>query len=303
MCTFLTSAVTARAYHRIVRKTAAVPGRIVIMTRTCDREVGPATLAVDRRFPIFPPGGPALMIRTFVLVAAAALVLAGAAVSFPEDWPAWRGPERTGLSKETGLLKEWPASGPPLVWSISTLGNGYGSPAIQGKSIFVQGAHANQSIVFCLDLSKGETVWMKTVGSALEQDRGRGPRGTPTVDGDRIYVLSENGTLVCLKAADGAQVWTRSILTDFKGSNPHWLLSESPLVDGNNLIVTPGGSEAGIVALDKMTGKTVWTSKELSDPAGYSSCVIGNVGGVRTIATLTASAGVGVRASDGKLMW
>jgi outer membrane protein assembly factor BamB len=242
------------------------------------------------------------MTRTSFLAVPVALVLAGAAVSTPADWPAWRGPDRTGLSKETGLLKEWPASGPPLVWSISSLGNGYGSPAIQGQSIYIQGG-GNQSNVFCLDRVKGETVWTKTLGPALEQDRGRGPRGTPTVDGDRIYVLSENGTLSCLKAAEGAQVWTRNILTDFKGSNPHWLLSESPLVDGNNLIVTPGGHEAGIVALDKMTGKTVWTSKELSDPAGYSSCVIGNVGGVRTIATLTASAGVGVRASDGKLMW
>ena len=241
------------------------------------------------------------MIRTSVLAAAVALVLAGAAA--PEDWPAWRGPDRTGLSKETGLLKEWPTSGPPVVWSISSLGNGYGSPAIQGERIYIQGAQGNQSNVFCLDRSNGKTVWTKTLGSALEQDRGRGPRGTPTVDGDRIYVLAENGSLVCLKAADGAQVWTRNILTDFKGSNPHWLVSESPLVDGDRLIVTPGGHEAGIVALDKMTGKTVWTSKELSDPAGYSSCVVGNVGGVRTIATLTASAGVGVRASDGKLMW
>jgi len=219
------------------------------------------------------------------------------------EWPQWRGPDRTGLSKETGFLREWPAAGPPLVWSVSTLGQGYGAVAIKGERVFVQGAQANRSIVFCLNRADGKTVWVKALGSALDQDRGKGPRGTPTVDGDRLYALSESGDLAALKAADGATVWSLNILAEFKGANPHWLLSESPLIDGDHLIVTPGGREAGIVALDKMTGKTVWTSKELSDPAGYSSCVVGDVGGVRTIANLTASAGVGVRASDGKLMW
>ena len=219
------------------------------------------------------------------------------------EWPQWRGPERTGLSKETGLLREWPAAGPPLLWSVSTLGQGYGAVAIKGDRVFVQGAQANRSIVFCLNRADGKIVWVKALGSALDQDRGNGPRGTPTVENDRVYVLSENGDLAALKTADGAAIWSLNILAEFKGKNPHWLLSESPLIDGDHLIITPGGPEAGIVALDKMTGKTVWTSKELSDPAGYSSAVVADVGGVRTIANLTASAGVGVRASDGKLMW
>jgi outer membrane protein assembly factor BamB len=123
------------------------------------------------------------------------------------------------------------------------------------------------------------------------------------VDGDRIYVLTESGDLACLKSQDGTSVWQRNILKDFGGRNIPWLISESPLVDGNNLIVTPGGPNAGVVALDKMTGKTVWTSKDLSDAAGYASCVVADVQGVRTVMTLTSEGGVGVRASDGKLMW
>ncbi|OFV94586.1 MAG: hypothetical protein A3H95_00525 [Acidobacteria bacterium RIFCSPLOWO2_02_FULL_64_15] len=218
------------------------------------------------------------------------------------DWPQWRGPDRTGLSKETGLLPQWPAAGPPLVWSISSLGEGYGSMAVAGDRIFVQGSSGRQSMVYALSRADGKGLWSKAIGSFGVNDRGSGPRGTPTVDGDRLYVLTENGDLICLKT-DGTAVWQRNILREFGGRNIDWLISESPLVDGNNLIVTPGGRGAGVVALNKMTGTTVWTSKELSDEAGYSSPVVADVQGVRTIMTLTSSAGVGVRASDGKLMW
>jgi outer membrane protein assembly factor BamB len=225
------------------------------------------------------------------------------AISTDNDWPQWQGPDRTGLSKETGLLQQWPASGPAVVWSASGLGAGYGSLAIKGDRIFVQGSNGRQSIVFSLNRADGKSVWSKALGMAGDNDRGSGPRGTPTLDGDRLYVLTESGDLFCLKAADGSEVWHRNILRDFGGRNIPWLISESPLVDGNNVIVTPGGPNAAIVSLDKMTGKTVWTSKELSDEAGYASPVVADVQGVRTVMTLTAQAGVGVRASDGKLMW
>ena len=223
------------------------------------------------------------------------------------DWPQWQGPDRNGLSRETGLLKDWPPAGPPLVWSVSNVGAGYGSIAIKGDRIFLQGAtsreRAPQTVVYSLNRADGKGVWSKPLGSWGSNDRGSGPRGTPTVDGDRLYVLTENGDLVCLKAQDGAEVWHRNILADFGGRNIPWLISESPLVDGGNVIVTPGGRNAGIVALDKMTGKTIWASKELSDEAGYASPVVADVQGVRTVMTLTSRAGVGVRASDGKLMW
>src|SRR6266545_3453542 len=172
------------------------------------------------------------------------------------DWPQWQGPDRTGVSKETGLLQQWPASGPPAIWSISGLGAGYGSIAVKGDRLFVQALHAAErtSTVASLNRADGKVVWRKSIGRSGNNDRGPGPRGTPTLD-------------------------------------------------GNNVIVTPGGPRAGIVALDKMTGKTVWTSQQLSDEAGYSSPIAADVQGVRVYMTLTSSAGVGVRASDGKLMW
>ena len=218
------------------------------------------------------------------------------------DWPQWQGPDRTGLSKETGLLREWPASGPPLVWAASNLGGGYGSIAVKGDRVYVQGMKGSTSIVSALNRADGKGVWSKALGPSASNDQGDGPRGTPTVDGDRLYVLTETGDLACLKT-DGTAVWQRNILKDFGGRNLRWLISESPLVDGANVIVSPGGHGAGMVALDKMTGKTVWTSKDLSDTAGYSSPIVADVQGVRTYMTLTSSAGVGVRASDGKLMW
>ena len=221
----------------------------------------------------------------------------------PADWPQWRGPERNGLSKDTGLLKQWPSSGPQQNWAISNLGEGFGSIAIKGERIFVQGTKGDASAVFCLNRADGKVVWSAALGPKLEEGKGNGPRSTPTIDDDRVYVLTENGDLACLRARDGSPIWRKNILKDFGGSNIRWLISESPLVDGSRLIVTPGGRGAGIVALDKMTGNEVWRSKDLSDHAGYASCIAADVGGVRTIMNFTSSAAVGVRASDGKLMW
>jgi outer membrane protein assembly factor BamB len=241
------------------------------------------------------------MLLSLALLPAAHSMMAGAAPS--GDWPQWRGPDRTGVSTETGLLNQWPASGPPLKWSITGLGNGYGTVAVQGDRIYLQGTQGGNSVVVCLKRSDGTTIWSRVLGPTLDQDKGGGPRATPTIDGDKAYVLSENGDLACLKTLDGSVLWTKNILKEFGGSNPRWLISESPLVDGNNVIITPGGPKASLAALDKTTGKTVWTTSELSDPAGYSSCIVADVQGVRTIMTLTAQSGVGVRASDGKLLW
>jgi len=221
----------------------------------------------------------------------------------PIDWPQWRGPDRSGVSRETGLLASWPASGPTALWTIASLGEGYGSLAIRGDRIYVQGVQGGSSSVICLNRRDGKAAWTTALAGSMEQDRGSGPRGTPTLDGDMLYALAENGELACLRARDGSKIWRRNILQDFGGRNPHWLLSESPLIDGDRVLVTPGGPNACIAALDKASGKTVWTTQELSDGAGYSSCIIGDVQGVRTIMALTDRAGVGVRASDGKLMW
>ena len=240
------------------------------------------------------------LLVTFALLTAAATL---AAQSTSVDWPQWRGPDRTGISKETGLLAQWPRSGPSVAWSAAMLGAGYGSISVQGERVYVQGMRNRQSVVSSLNRADGKLVWVRILGAAGDNDRGPGPRSTPTIDGDRVYALSETGDLACLRVSDGTVVWQRNILKEFRGGNPYWLLSESPLVDGNMVIVTPGGRGAGMVALDKMSGKTVWQSKDLSDGAGYASPIVADVGGVRTIMTFTADAGVGVRASDGKLMW
>ncbi len=218
------------------------------------------------------------------------------------DWPQWNGPDRNGVSKETGLLQQWPSSGPSLVWTATGLGNGYGSTAVVGTRVFVQGTRNGSSVVVALNRADGKEIWSKALGRFSDDDRGPGPRGTPTVDGDRLYVLTESGDLACLKV-DGSEVWHRNILRDFSGRQLQWLISESPLVDGPHVIVSPGGAGAGMVKLDKMTGKTVWTASDLSDTAGYASPIAADVQGVRTYMTFTAGAGVGVRASDGKLMW
>src|SRR5215831_19162447 len=192
------------------------------------------------------------------------LVLSVAAINAATDWPQWQGPDRTGISKETGLLKQWPSSGPPLVWAATGLGSGYGSMAVVGDRVYVQGTRSRQSIVVALNRADGKEVWSKALGSTEGNDQGPGPRGTPTVDGDRVYVLTEAGDLHCIKT-DGTAVWHKNILREYGGRQLRWLISESPLVDGPHVVVTPGGQGAGMVKLDKMTGKTVWTAADLSD--------------------------------------
>ncbi len=236
------------------------------------------------------------------LTFAAAVVVSAAALHAVSDAPQWQGPNRTRISTETGLLREWPTNGPAVVWTAHGLGAGFGSMNIAGDRVYVQGMRDRRSVVVALNRADGKEVWSKALGAAQTNNMGPGPRGTPAVDGDRLYVLTENGDLACLKT-DGTAVWQRNILRDFGGSQLQWLVSESPLVDGAHVVVSPGGRGAGMVKLDKMTGQTVWTSKELSDHAAYASIIAADIQGVRTYLTFTASAGVGVRASDGKLMF
>lgn len=241
-----------------------------------------------------------------VLILAMAVTAATTGAPAPAvigDWPQWRGAERNGISKETGLLKQWPSAGPKTAWTISSLGEGYGSLAVRGDRIYVQGTNGSASTIFALNRADGKTVWSAALGPKVDEGRGNGPRGTPTLDDDRIYALTENGDLACLRAGNGTPMWRKNILKDFGGRNPGWLISESPLVDGNKVIVSPGGKDAAIVALDKMTGQVIWMTAGLSDGAAYSSCIAADVGGVRTIMNFTAGAAVGVRASDGKVMW
>ena len=253
-----------------------------------------------------------MSLRASLPLIAAGLVATAAAAA---DWPQWRGPNRDGKSADTGLLKEWPKDGPKLLWKIDTLGSGYGAPAVVGDRIYVLGGDSATEVskehLICLGLADGKELWRTTLSDKPTAPRnlgrtyatwGGGPRSTPTVDGDRVYVLGAYGDLVCANKADGKVVWKKNIVSDFGGSVPNWAYSESPLVDGNLVVVTPGGKGA-MVALDKGTGDAVWQSKELTDGAGYSSAVVAEVGGVRQYVQQTAKSSVGVRAKDGKLLW
>ena len=244
-----------------------------------------------------------MRVTSAVVIAFALTIAVRAQAPAITDWPQWRGPERNGLSREVGLAREWPATGPPVLWTTTGLGAGYGTVAVAGDRVFVQSLRNGRSTVHAINAADGKYIWSKNLGPGVTNDRGSGPRGTPTVDGDRLYVLTEGGELICLLAADATVVWQRNILRDFNGNNINWLISESPLVDGDRVIVTPGGQKAGMVALDKMSGKTIWAAEGLSDEAGYASAVIVDIQGVRAYTTIMASAAVGVRATDGRLLW
>src|SRR5678815_953382 len=167
------------------------------------------------------------------------------------NWPQWRGPNRDGISKETGLLKQWPAEGPPLAWKAAGAGRGYSSFSIANGKLYTMGLRGDREFVIAFDIANGKEAWATPHGGAFRNDRGDGPRGTPTIDGDRLYALGGNGDLSCMEARTGKIVWSKNVLREFGGSNIQWGISESPLVLGNKVLVNAGGRNASIVALNK----------------------------------------------------
>lgn len=217
------------------------------------------------------------------------------------DWPQWRGINRDGKSPETGLLKQWPEGGPKQIWKAEGLGEGYSSMSIVQGRVFTQGQRGETQYIVALDAATGKKVWEVANGSAYRERRGDGPRGAPTVEGDRLYAFSADGTLSCLEPKSGKRIWSLNVVKEFGGSVPHWGFSESPLIDGNRLILNTGGSGHAVVALDKMTGKIVWKSQ--SDRAAYSSAILAQTGGVKQVLTFTSQGAVGLRADNGELLW
>jgi outer membrane protein assembly factor BamB len=232
---------------------------------------------------------------TALVVAAAGLTVSAA------DWPQWRGPRRDGIAAETGLLKSWPAEGPPLAWRAAGAGNGYSSFAVASNRLYTMGAKGDREFLLAYDTATGKPVWETPIGSRLEQDRGDGPRGTPTVDGNRIYVITGRGDLACVDAASGKKVWGVSFTNAFSSSIPNWGFSESPLVVGDRVIANAGGPDASIVAFNKTNGNVLWKSG--SDPAAYSSGVLHEANGVRQAIFFTAENALGVNVSDGRILW
>jgi outer membrane protein assembly factor BamB len=233
------------------------------------------------------------------------------------DWPQWQGPDRNAVSKETGLLKEWPKDGPPLAWKATGISRGMGGIAVSRGRIYTTGDDARQTAwIYALNESDGKPAWSEKIGPGGNPGnmfKPFGPRATPTVEGDRIYILSQTGDFVCF-TTEGKEVWRLNYVKDFGGIMPVWGFGESPLIDGDKIVCTPGAEDATMMALDKATGKPVWKCKVPEGPTGnkgflgtsgaaYASAIAVDFGGVRQYVQLTATTLVGVAATDGKLLW
>lgn len=233
------------------------------------------------------------------------------------DWPAFRGPERTGVSAETGLLEKWPAGGPKLVWRSDKGGLGYAGMAIVGGTVYTMGARGADEYLIALD-DKGQEKWAAKIGPTYNWNANSwsgGPNATPTVDGDRIYALSSRGMLLCADRT-GKEVWKLDLVKDLEGQvNPvaggfeqgkeilGWGYCWSPFVDGDKLVITPGGPKGLFAALDKKTGKPLWRSAAVTDQATYASPVMATIGGTKQYIAQTQKGVVGVSAADGALLW
>lgn len=223
-----------------------------------------------------------------------------------KDWPQWRGPNRDGISQETGLLREWPSEGPPVAFKADGLGSGFSSVAISDGKLFTMGKFEDETRLIALDAATGAELWQTPV------DRGGDkPNCTPTVDGELVYALSHGGELICAEVATGRMVWRTNFPRDFGGQMMSmWGYSESPLVDGDNLIVTPGAPNAILAALNKRTGKVVWRTPMPPNPgragkdgAAYSSIVISNARGLKQYVQLVGRGVISVEARTGKFLW
>jgi outer membrane protein assembly factor BamB len=245
--------------------------------------------------------------RTRLSLLVVGLFLISAVPLFAEDWAQWRGPGRDGISKETGLLKEWPKEGPKLLWQIKDIGYGFSTPSIVGDRLYLLSNKGEESeFVQARSVADGKEIWttkLGRVGSSTAKEF-PGARSTPTVDGDLLYALGSDGDLACVKIADGAIVWRKHLKRDFGGKAGPWNYAESPLVDGDVVACAPGGKQATLIALNKKTGETVWqTALPEADDAAYASAIIVEIGGVRQYVFLLQKGCVGVEARTGKFLW
>jgi outer membrane protein assembly factor BamB len=222
-----------------------------------------------------------------------------------DDWPQWRGPNRDGISKETGLLKDWPAKGPTLAWKATGLGKGYSTVSITNGRVFTIGDRGDANFVVALNEADGKPDWSAKLGKPGAPGWGgfEGPRATPTVEGKLLYAVGQWGEMVCLDSSTGVEKWRKDYAKDFGSTRPEWGFSESPLVDGDKVLITPGGTKGSVVALKKDTGELVWRSQEFTDVPHYSSLIVAEIGGVRQYIQLTAASVAGIAATDGKVLW
>lgn len=231
---------------------------------------------------------------------------------FAEDWPTFRGADRTGISSETGLLDTWPEGGPQLVLTAKGAGRGYASPAVVGDKMFTLGdspstASDKDEYLSCFSTTSGDLLWQTKTGPAWNSGKAswQGSRGTPSIDNDMVYVITPYGKLLAAKLSSGDVVWQRDLKEDFSGKKKDsWGYSESPLIDGNKLICTPGGPDTTVVALDKITGETLWQCARPEDAgAGHASVVISMVGDKKVYVQNTGCGPMGIDAESGELLW
>lgn len=231
-------------------------------------------------------------------------ILAGCvAVAHAADSPQFRGPERDGKFADTGLLKAWPEGGPPVAWVVTGIGRGYSSASVVGDTIYVPGMKEDQEAFISVIRADGTLEKQVPYGKETLNKQAPGSRSTPTVDGNRLYLFSGLGVLSCFELPDFGKRWEVDVLGRFQGQKTSWEVAESVLVDGDRVICTPGGPDASVVALDKLTGETVWTSKGLSDAASYCSADIFDHNGRHLLVTETAKLVVGLDADTGAVLW
>ena len=224
------------------------------------------------------------------------------------DWPQWRGPQRNGISAETGLLAEWPKEGPKPVWQVKDIGSGYSTPSVVGDRLYLLSNQGlDNEFVQALDAKDGKRVWSQRIGKVGNPDQQPNypaARSTPTVDGEWVYAFGSDGDLACLERATGKVRWQKNVRKDYGGQPGTWAYSESPLVDGEAVICTPGGSDATMVALNKATGEQVWKCLVPGgEQAAYSSALVIEAEGVRQYVQMLQKGMVGVEAKTGKLLW
>ena len=221
-----------------------------------------------------------------------------------EDWPQWRGLNRDGISKEENLLKEWPKGGPPLIWKAKGLGIGFSSLAVVKGKIYTLGDLKDGSYTIVLDEKNGGLLWKTKIGDSGGHRGYPGTRSTPTVDEGQVFTLNQHSDLVCLDANTGKLIWQKNLVEDFGGKMMSgWKYSESPLVDNDQVICTPGGKNGTLVALNRATGAKIWQTKEWTDTAAYSSIVIATIHGTRHYVQLTGNSVAGVDPATGEILW
>jgi len=224
------------------------------------------------------------------------------------DWPQWRGPQRNGISAETGLLTEWPKEGPPLLWQVKDIGSGYSTPAVVGDRLYLlSNQGTNDEFVQALDAKDGKRVWSQRIGKVGNPDQQPNypaARSTPTVEGEWVFAFGSDGDMACLERATGKVRWQKNVRQDYGGQPGIWAYSESPLVDGEAVVCTPGGSDAMLLALNKTTGELIWKCAiPGGEQAAYTSALAIEVGGVRQYIQMIQKGLVGVEAKTGKLLW